>query len=143
MFKLPKNDSRFSWTTHIKSKMMFYHISSAQINRIFRHPERIEEGIAPNTVASMQTRKKNIASRSKNADLRFKNKKPNTEEIWIMYQLNAKRSASQKSNVKGQKFSKARVTMISAWRYPGKTKKGERPEIPEGLLDELKMEGLI
>lgn len=142
MLTFPKNDSRFSWTTHIKSKMMFYHISQAQINRIFRHPERIEEGIAPNTVASMQTKKRNKSKTSKQTG-------PDQEEIWIMYKINSKavnRSPSPDAQVRGQggqKYTRSRITMISAWRYPGKTKKGERPEIPEGLLDELKMEGLI
>jgi hypothetical protein len=112
--------------------MMFYHISSVQINRIFRHPERIEEGIAPNTVASMQTKKRNKSKTSKQTG-------PDQEEIWIMYQINKK---SPSKNLKSNRL-KSRVTMISAWRYPGKTKAGERPEIPEGLLDELKMEGLI
>ncbi|MDP3880848.1 MAG: hypothetical protein Q8Q32_01540 [bacterium] len=127
MLTLPKNDSRFSWTTHIKSKMMFYHISGAQINRIFRHPDRVEEGIAPNTVAAMKTRKKG-------------GNKKGSEEIWIMYQMNKKPSSK---NLKSNRLKSSRITMISAWRYPGKTKAGERPKIPEGLLDELKMEGLI
>lgn len=136
MIKFPKNNERFSWTTHIKSKMMFYHISQAQINRIFRHPERIEEGIAPNTVAAMKSKKKNKFSKTKS--LSAGRQGPDQEEIWIMYQVNKKGEKLKNSN-----FKKSRITMISTWRYPGKTKEGERPEIPEGLLDELKMEGLI
>jgi hypothetical protein len=37
----------------------------------------------------------------------------------------------------------AKVTMISAWRYPGRTKPGERPNIPEGLMEELEQEGVL
>jgi len=128
-FKFPKSNDRFGWTTHIKNKMIFYHISEAQINRIFRNPERVEEGIAPNTIAAMQTKKRNKSKTSKQ-------KGPDQEEIWIMYVTN------KPGKTKGG-LRRSRITMISTWRYPGKTKAGERPEIPEEILLELKREGLI
>jgi hypothetical protein len=108
MLTLPKDTARMSWTRHIKNKMVFYHLSGAQILRIFTRPDRREEGIAPGTVAAMKTKKSTST------------KNPRKEEIWIMY-----------------KTKKPKVTMISAWRYPGETKKGERPEIPEDVLREL------
>ena len=104
MLQFPKDTAQFSWTRHIKNKMVFYHLSGAQILRIFRKPKRVEEGIAPDTVAAMTPRTPR-------------------EELWIMYRMN--------------KGKKSRVTMISAWRYPGVTKPGERPTIPEDVLAEL------
>ncbi len=124
MITLPKSDTRFGWTRHIKNKMVYYGISKAQIMRIFRNPERTEEGIAPQTIAAMRTKK----SSGKTKD----------SEIWIMYALNAKRSA--RLNVKGQ-ISK--VVFISAWRYPGKTKPGQAIPIPENILAELAREGFV
>ncbi len=104
MITFPKDTAQFSWTRYIKNKMVFYHLSGAQILRIFRKPQRIEEGIAPDTVAAM------ISRRPK-------------EELWIMYKKN--------------KGKKSKITMISAWRYPGVTKPGERPLIPEDVLAEI------
>jgi len=112
MIKFPKNDSRFSWTTHIKNKMVFYHISPNEIKTIFQKPNRTEEGIAPNTIAAMRVKKTRAKDR------------PETE-TWIMYKLNQK--------------TRSKITMISAWRYPGRTKPGERPQIPVDILEELDM----
>ncbi|MDP2629368.1 MAG: hypothetical protein Q8P45_01520 [Candidatus Harrisonbacteria bacterium] len=122
MIKFPENSNRFYWTQHIKNKMLFYHLSSAQILRIFRSPDRREEGIAEDTAAAMKTRKK--ANRK------------DSEELWIMYQLASQKPARLKSK-------SSKVTMISAWRYPGKTKPGDKPPIPAEILDELRMEGLL
>jgi hypothetical protein len=108
MLTFPKDTARLSWTRHIKNKMVFYHLSGAQLLRIFRNPDRREEGIAPDTIAAMKTKK---AAGAKVA---------RAEEIWIMF-----------------KVKHGKTTMISAWRYPGITKKGERPEIPEDALAEL------
>jgi hypothetical protein len=44
------------------------------------------------------------------------------KEIWVMYQI---------------KNSK-KITIISAWRYPGKSQRGEFPPIPEDVLFEIK-----
>jgi hypothetical protein len=43
-------------------------------------------------------------------------------EIWAMYQ-----------KVEGQRFRR----IITAWRYPGVTKAGDKVPLPEGLLDEI------
>lgn len=112
MLTLPKDTARLSWTRHIKNKMVFYHLSGAQVLRIFKRPDRREEGIAPGTVAAMKTKK------SVNA------KNPKKEELWIMY-----------------KVKKPKITMISAWRYPGETKAGERLPIPQDTLEFLEQEG--
>ncbi len=43
------------WTSHAKFKMRFYGLSESRVLRIINSPKRIEEGIAPKTVAMMQT----------------------------------------------------------------------------------------
>lgn len=71
--------------------MNFYRLTEGRIRRIINSPERVEYGIAPKTIAVMQT-----------------NKGPkNSYEIWAMVQ----------DDKTGRK-------VISAWRYPGKTKPG-------------------
>ena len=42
------------WTAHGKDKMRFYGISEQRVRRILHSPKRIEEGIAPQTIAVMQ-----------------------------------------------------------------------------------------
>jgi hypothetical protein len=67
--KLPKDTKEIHWTKHIKEKMKEYQLSERKLLKIFRNPERKEEGIAPDTVAVMQTGGR---------------KRP--YEIWLMYQ---------------------------------------------------------
>ena len=107
-FKFPKNDKNYSWTSHIKSKMLFYGISEQKIKTILKNTDRREEGIAPNTVAVM---KRNDTPKRK-------------EEIWVMF---------ANSGV-------LKKTMISAWRYPGKSKPGKEIPIPEDILSEIQKE---
>ncbi len=57
------------WTEHAKFKMRQYGLSEARVKRVLRAPARVEAGIAPKTVAVMQ---------SAGA------KRP--QEIWCMYQ---------------------------------------------------------
>jgi len=71
---LPKN-SRFTWTAHARDKMEYYRLSPSRVLRVFHHPKRVEEGIAPNTVACMQPATPK-----------------HTSEIWLMYQKNKKTS---------------------------------------------------
>ncbi len=59
------------------------------MKRILRSPKRVEEGIAPDTIAMMQSA----------------GTKKNPYEVWVMV---------QDSNTERK--------IISAWRYPGKTK---------------------
>ena len=68
-FKIPKNTERMSWTRHSIGKMRFYGLSEQRIKRILRNPKRIEEGIAPGTLAAMQQA----------------GSKKNPYEIWMMY----------------------------------------------------------
>ena len=94
------------WTDHSKAKLRQYRFSEKRVLRIFRKPDRREEGIAEGTTAAMEitgTRK-------------------HPTEAWVMYII--------MKRPKG-------IKIISAWRYPGRTPEGQRPEIPEDTLREL------
>lgn len=65
-----KLNEKFIWTLHCQNKMRFYGLSKNRLKKILRNPNRIEEGVAPKTVALMQ---------------RAGSKKYPTE-IWLMYQ---------------------------------------------------------
>ena len=106
----PKDTKEIHWTMHIKDKMRFYNLSESRLRRLLRNPQRIEKGIAPKTIAVMQSAK----AKGKN-------------EIWLMYQLVAKKPS----------INLPRIRMISAWRYPGKSPAG-KPPIPEDILQEIK-----
>jgi len=80
------------WTSHARAKMGYYRLSPARVRRVLNSPKRIEEGIAPNTVATMQP-----ASMKTSASW--------SQEIWVMFQDSPKERK-----------------VISAWRYPGVTK---------------------
>lgn len=102
--KEPKNTKEMYWTRHIKEKMRYYGLTEGLLRRILKSPHRRQKGIAPKTIALMQS---------------ARTKKPS--EIWLMYQ-----QAGQKKK------------MISAWRYPGISPKGEPVPIPDDILEFLK-----
>jgi len=87
-----KKPISLEWTLHAQAKMRQYRLSPARVRHVLHTPKRIEEGIAPKTIAMMQP-----AS--------FKTKDTWTQEIWVMIQ-----------EVAGVR------KVISAWRYPGVTK---------------------
>ncbi len=70
MIELKSKIKKFFWTRHILKKMKYYQLSKQRVKRVLRHPERVEKGIAPKTIAAMQ---------------RAGGKKK--YEIWIMYQI--------------------------------------------------------
>jgi len=90
------------WTKHSQEKMRFYKFSKQRVQWVLHTPKRIEEGIAPNTIAIMQ-----VAGSQKHP-----------YEIWVMLQE-----------------TKTRRKIISAWRYPGRTKPGQ--PLPEEILREI------
>lgn len=128
--KFPKNDKNYHWTQHIKNKMVFYRISEQKIRSILKSYDRKEGGIAPNTNAVM---KRNDTPKRK-------------EEIWLMYAnlsnvKNANRHANDTNkNPSGYTplASGLKMIMISAWRYPGKSKPGKQIPIPDDILQEIK-----
>ena len=124
LIRFPKDDKNFSWTRHIKNKMIFYGLSEQKIKSVLNSPKRKEEGIAPDTLAAM---KRNDRGKRR-------------EEIWVMYTF-----ASQKSRINADintrnnadKKSRTKKLMISAWRYPGVSRPGKKILVPEDTLLEL------
>lgn len=117
-FKIPKNTRYLVWTKHIARKMMFYGLSATKIKSVLSRHDRIEPGIAPETIAVM---KKSGSAK-------------HPYEIWAMY---------QDKEVTQDGIKTLRRVIITAWRYPGVSKPREQIPIPEGLLEELKTEGEI
>lgn len=99
------------WTSHAKMKMNFYRLSEGRVRRVLHTPMRIEEGIAEDTIAMMQP-----VSMTKTV----KGAEDWNQEIWVMIV---------------EAPSERRV--ISAWRYPGKTKAGE--PLPREILNEMQI----
>lgn len=79
--------------------MNFYKLSEQRVRRVIHSPKRIEEGIAPKTVALMQPTSVKSDKRQGTRTETW------NQEIWVMFQ-----------------DEKSRRKIISAWRYPGKTK---------------------
>jgi len=121
-FKAPKNNERFSWTNHVIGKMIFYGLSEQRVKRVILNPDRIEEGLAPDTIACMQVG----------------GSKKHRQEIWTMYQkVNSKFKISRFHrgfSTKSEQNSKLKI--ISAWRYPGKSP--AKNPIPSEILAEVK-----
>lgn len=115
--KIIQNPEKIYWTRHARGKMRYYGLSENRVKRVLRRPDRKELGIALNTIAVMQRT----------------GTKKHPSEIWLMYQKTSFKYQKPKSN------KKARIIrIISAWRYPGKSPKGQPPPIPEDTLWELK-----
>lgn len=112
----------YVWTQHVKNKMRFYQLSEARVKRVVRFPERIEEGIAPDTIACMQKA--------------GSTKKPH--EIWTMYQVIHSRTEkkSGKNQIEQITGKEQKLRIISAWKYPGISPKNN--PIPQEILDELR-----
>lgn len=111
-FKKPRDTDLIHWTEHVKEKMKFYNLSETRLKRLLRNPGREEKGVAPRTVAIMQTTKSRVRP----------------TEIWLMYQRAKRKAQSEKRKTKQEK-----IRIISAWRYPGKSPIGA-PPIPEDVL---------
>ena len=90
------------WTSHSRAKMNFYRLSESRVKKVINMPERIERGVAPDTIALMQS----------------VNTAKHPYEIWVMIQ-----------ETEGER------KVVSAWRYPGRTKVGE--PFPVKILEEL------
>lgn len=98
---------RYVWTSHARMKMRHYRLTEARIKRIIRHPVRVEEGIFPGAIACMH-----VAEGKKYS------------EIWTFYTLGSTAREGKK------------ITIISAWRYPGKSP--SRDPIPPEILREIR-----
>ncbi len=108
-----KRPVSLQWTLHARAKMNHYRLSPARVRHVLHSPKRVEEGVAPKTVAMMQP-----------VSMRLNGKKESwTQEIWVMVQDAA---GARK--------------VISAWRYPGVTRARDaaffQKEYGEFLLDD-------
>jgi hypothetical protein len=83
------------FTRHAQAKMAFYKLSESRVRHVLHSPKRIEDGVAPKTIAMMQP----------GSIKKVGQKESWSQEIWIMFQ----------DSLKERKI-------ISAWRYPGVTK---------------------
>ncbi len=110
------NKENYYWTDHVRRKMMQYRLSESRVKRILRHPTRREVGVAEDTVAGMQP-----AGSPKHP-----------YEIWVMWTMGRK-SLKTKFSLCSKK-----ITIISAWRYPGISPLREPPPIPEEVWEILK-----
>ena len=105
----------FVWTKHSEAKMHQYMLSESRVKRVIRSPLRVEEGIAPKTLASMQKA----------------GSKKHPYEIWVMYVI-------QKSKVGNENFKLGnKIKVISAWKYPGITNPGDPIPIPPDIFEEI------
>lgn len=137
-FKVPKNDSKYYWTRHCVGKMMQYGLSPQRVKRVIRSCERVEEGVAKNTVAVMQPNAIKIDKEGK---------KKWSQEIWVMYQTPKASIKNSKCKIKSlenkREVSELRVELagknqlkiISVWRYPGVSPKNN--PIPMEILEEV------
>src|SRR5579863_6219638 len=91
---LPRS-KQIVFTAHAKAKMQFYKLSPSRVRHVLNSQKRIEEGVAPKTVAMMQPGSIKTSG----------TKETWPQEIWVMIQ-----DAPQERKI------------ISAWRYPGVTK---------------------
>jgi hypothetical protein len=62
------------------------------------------------------------------ANMQISGTKKHPTEIWIMYTILKK--------PKG-------IKIISCWRYPGRTPEGQRPIIPDDILNEILKTGMV
>ena len=101
----------FQWTFHARDKMRFYRLSEQRVRQVLHAPKRVEEGVAPKTVAMMQPAsvKRVMSQESRNFQETW------TQEIWVMIEQTQNRKTKTKN-----------IKVISAWRYPGRTKPRSR-----------------
>ena len=150
-WKNPKNTDKYYWTAHVAEKMHYYGLSEQKVLGVIRKPYRTETGIAENTVAVMipvgnvkKNKKPSMWNRSFNDDGETEKW---SQEIWALYQIKAQnvKRKTQSENPKLRELqekinSNKRITIISAWRYPGVSPKNN--PIPEEILREIEEIGL-
>ncbi len=113
--KTIKNDRDYFWTNHSKYKLLEYNVSPNIVKLVIKSPERIEEGVAPETIAVMKR----------------KDTKKTQREIWVMYQKNKKKKAQKTKHIS----ILSRMKIISVWIYPGTSPKGKEIFIPDDVWE--------
>jgi hypothetical protein len=117
------------FTKHALHKMAFYRLSEQRVRSVLSAPQRIEEGVAPRTMAMMKpTSVRNIRADTGVLMLQKFNKRRNA--IPVRAGIHAPSSSHQEAFVLRWsreiwvmvQDAKAERRIISAWRYPGMTK---------------------
>ena len=159
-WKTPKNTDKYQWTMHVTEKMHYYGLSEQKVLGVIRRPQRVETGIAENTVAVMipvgNMQKGNpkprwgrpVFAEALPRQLSSAEESWN-QEIWVMYQIKSEskkvKVESKIQNTKLQKLqdqinSNKKITIISAWRYPGVSPKNN--PIPTDIIREIEEIGI-
>ena len=117
------NKENYHWTDHVRNKMRQYRLTESRVKRVLRHPKRVEVGVAEDTVAAMQP-----AGSAKHPF-----------EIWVMWATGRKAQRAKRESPKTKfGFVNEKITVISAWRYPGVSPLREPPPIPDDAWEELR-----
>lgn len=111
------------FTAHARYKMKQYGLSEQKVKGIIRNPRRTQKGIAPQTAAVMQPISPKMVA----------GKEVWKQEIWTMF-------VKKKSALAGP-LGRESIRIISAWRYPGMSPKGN--PIPEEIWRELEDRGIL
>lgn len=122
-FRSPRDNEKYRWTTHVVRKMQHYGLSASRVLRIVNAPQRMEEGVAPGTLAGMQK----VGSKTR------------PSEIWAMWREEGK----QKPATGNRQLVTRRRVIITAWRYPGVSPVRGKIPIPADLVAELEREDLL
>jgi|SRR3989339_1043928 len=151
-----EKDKKYIWTNHALQKMRFYRLSESRVRRILRNPERTEDGVAPDTIASMQPAGSKKLFQPASPELlrcrrRFSpilagdKQAQGKGEIWVMWQKNKKmKIKNEKQQFKSKNHGNSKkIIIISAWRYPGISPINKPIKIPEDVLEDLRSSGLI
>lgn len=110
-----------TWTQHSQLKIKQYGLSKNKLLQILSKPDRKELGIVPGTTAVMKTNPiRNHANKRAISNGVSKSYLKVPGEIWLMY-----------------KDIKSTRKIISAWRYPGVSKPGEKIPIPDDIRQEI------
>ena len=131
-----------TWTRHARAKMAFYKLSEQRVMRVIHSPKRIEEGVAPKTVAVMQPasvrmRAEAVLSEISHGSAKSSRRTPSDSKAGMgsgAKNAKPKETWSQEIWVMIQDLGKHRK-IVSAWRYPGMTR--PRSEI---AMDTLRRE---
>jgi len=100
--------------------MLYYGLSPSRVLRVVNAPARVEEGVAPGTLAGMQKA----------------GTKAKPWEIWVMWRADTGKAPTMPGTT-------TRRVIITAWRYPGTSPIRGAVPIPDDVLAELDAEGLL
>lgn|GEM_PF-516998 len=145
------------WTHHARAKMRFYKLSEQRVRSVLHSPKRVEEGVAPKTIAMMQPTSLKMQFLSEVVPAGAK-RRAGTHEMKINREVVPAKAGTQEINseaVPGEakrrpgtpslsavsgyekggrqetwtqeiwvmvEDRKGERKVISAWRYPGRTK---------------------